>query len=196
MENNEMYKVLFDTVSALIEMPEADKLLCRQYFESVFFTKNTIVESAGKVPRHQYFIVSGIMRNYYVDESGKEVTTDMNNGPRFFTSYKHFANRTISNESIECITDCSLLRITRDDEEVLYSKSIFLSKYTILLFQQIIEKEKDRINELSTLNAKERYLKFIADNPNVLKNVPLQYIASYLGIKPETVSRIRRDVIS
>ena len=196
MKNEQMFNVLFDTVADIMDMPDTDKLLCFQYFEPICFPKNTIVERAGKVPQHQYFIVSGIMRNFYNDDLGEEITTDMNNEPRFFTSYNHFANRTISNENIECITDCSLLRIKRDDEDILYSKSIILSKYTIILFQQIIEKEKQRINDLSTLNAKERYLKFIVKNPNVLKNVPLQYIASYLGIKPETISRIRRDLIS
>ncbi len=196
MKNEQMFNVLFETVADIMDMPDPDKQLCFQYFEPVCFPKNTIVERAGKIPQHQYFIVSGIMRNFYTTELGEEITTDMNNEPRFFTSYNHFANRTISNENIECITDCSLLRIKRDDEDILYSESIILSKYTILLFQQIIEKEKQRINDLSTLNAKERYLKFILKNPNVLKNVPLQYIASYLGIKPETISRIRRDLIS
>jgi CRP-like cAMP-binding protein len=196
MKNKKMYNILFETVSAIMNMPDADKLLCYQYFEPVFFPKNTIIESAGKIPQHQYFIVTGIMRNFYIDDLGEEITTDMNNESRFFTSYNHFANRTISNENIECITECSLLRIKRDDEDILYSESIILGKYTILLFQKIIEKEKERINELTTLNAKERYLKFIVNNPNVIKNVPLQYIASYLGIKPETISRIRRDLIS
>ncbi|WP_217179226.1 Crp/Fnr family transcriptional regulator [Gillisia limnaea] len=196
MKNKHMFNVLFETVADIMDMPDADRLLCYQYFEPVFFPKNTIIESAGKIPQHQYFIVNGIMRNFYIDELGKEITTDMNNEPRFFTSYNHFANKTISNENIECITECSLLRIKRDNEDILYSESIILGKYTILLFQQIIEKEKKRINELSTLNAKERYLKFIGNNPNVLKCVPLQYIASYLGIKPETISRIRRDLIS
>ncbi len=191
-----MFKVLFDTVADIMEMPESDRLLCLQYFEPVCYPKNTIVERAGKVPQHQYFITSGIMRNFYTNELGAEITTHMNNGPSFFTSYHHFANRTISNENIECVTDCSLLRIKRDDEDILYAESIILSKYTILLFQQIMEREKVRINELSTLSAKERYLKFIVKNPNLLKSVPLQYIASYLGIKPETISRIRRDLIS
>ena len=191
-----MFNVLFETVSAIMDMPDPDKLLCYQYFEPVFFPKNTIVERTGKIPQHQYFIVSGIMRKFYVDHFGEEVTTDINNESCFFTSYNHFANRTISNENIECITECSLLRIKRDDEDILYSESIILSKYTILLFQKIIEREKKRINELTTLNARERYLKFIVNNPNVLKSVPLQYIASYLGIKPETISRIRRDLIS
>lgn len=89
-----MYNVLFETVANIMDMPDADKLLCYQYFEPVSFSKNTIVEKAGKIPQHQYFIVSGIMRIFYINDSGEEVTTTMNNASRFFTSYNHFANRT------------------------------------------------------------------------------------------------------
>ena len=196
MKYKQMYNVLFETVSDIMVMPEADKLLCYKYFEPVFFPKNTIIESAGKIPQYQYFIVTGIMRNFYIDDLGEEITTDMNNESRFFTSYNHFANRTISNENIECITECNLLRIKRDDVDILYSKSIILHQYTILLLQKVFEEERERIKDLTTLTAKERYIKFISNNPNAIKSVPLQYIASYLGIKPETISRIRRDLIS
>ncbi len=196
MKNEKMYNVLFDKLSDIIYMPDADKLLCYQYFEPGSFPKNTIVEQAGKTPLYQYFIVTGIMRNFHTDDLGCEITTDINNDSRFFTSYNHFVNRTISNENIECITECNLLRIKRDDVDILYSKSIILHKYTILLLQKVFEEERERIKELTTLTAKQRYLKFISNNPNVIKSVPLQYIASYLGIKPETISRIRRDLIS
>ncbi len=196
MKDEQMYNVLFEKVSDIMYMPDADKLLCSRYFEPVSFPNNTIVERAGKIPMHQYFIVTGIMRNFHTDDLGVEITTDINNDSRFFTSYNHFVNRTSSNETIECITECNLLRIKRDDVDILYSKSIILHEYTILLLQNIFEEERERIKDLTTLTAKQRYLKFIGNNPNVLKNVPLKYIASYLGIQPETISRIRRDIIS
>ena len=93
MNKEHFFKVLFETVADIMIMPEADKLLCLQYFEPVCYPKNTIVESVGKVPQHQYFIVTGIMRKFYIDDLGEEITTDINNEPRFFTSYYHFANR-------------------------------------------------------------------------------------------------------
>lgn len=196
MKYEQMYNVLFEKVSDIMYMPDEDKLLCSHYFEPIFFPNNTIVEGAGKIPLYQYFIVTGIMRNFHTDDLGHEITTDINNDSRFFTSYNHFVNRTTSNENIECITECNLLRIKRDDVDILYSKSIILHKYTILLLQKIFEEERERIKDLTTLTAKQRYLKFISNNPNVIKSVPLQYIASYLGIKPETISRIRRNLIS
>lgn len=196
MKNEQMYTILFEKVSDIISMPNEDKLLCFQYFEPVVFPKNTIVERPGKIPQYQYFIVAGIMRNFQTDDLGNEITIDLNHDSRFFTSYIHFVNRSISNENIECLTECSLLRIKRDDVDILYSKSTVLNQYTILLLQNVFEEERERIKELTTLTAKQRYLRFIQNKPNVLKNVPLKYIASYLGIKPETISRIRRNLIS
>lgn len=196
LERERMYQTLFDSVSVIMKMPDSDKALCYMYFEPVFFPKKAIVETAGRIPQYQYFIASGIMRNFYLHDSGEEVTTDMNNGPRFFTSYTNFVNRTISDENIACITPCELLRIKRDDVDILYSKSVILKEYTIMLLERVFEEERNRIKELSSLTAEQRYSKFIESNPAIISSVPLQYIASYLGIKPETLSRIRRTLFS
>lgn len=196
MENEQMYNIFFESVSAIIEMPDSDKLLCLEYFEPITVPKNTTIEKAGRIPQYQYFIVSGIMRNFYLNDLGEEVITDLNNGPRFFTSYNHFVNRTISSENIECITECKLLRINRDDVDILYKKSIILNTFTRLLLEKIFGEERNRIKELTTLTAKQRYLKFFEEQPNLIHKVPLQYIASYLGMKPETISRIRRKLLS
>jgi len=194
---NHFYQTLFDSVEEIIEeMPEYDRQLCYQYFEPVTFSKSTIIEASGKIPRHQYFIVSGHLRNFHLDSRGDEVTTDMNNAPRFFTSYAHFMNRTISNENIECITDCELLKVNRDDVDILYQKGISIKYYTMIILQHFLEEEKKRMKELSTLTAEQRYAKFIKKCPNIIQNVPLKYIASYLGIRPESLSRIRRNYLT
>lgn len=188
-----MYQVLFRTVSNIMEMPDHDKSLCFKYFEPVNFPKNTIVEDRNKIPGYQYFVVSGIMRNFYYDASGCGITTDLNHSPRFFTSYNNFVNRSISNEIIECVTDCKLLRVKRDDVDILFAESIILKDYTIRYLENVFEEERARITELTTLPAEERYLKLLDKAPNIIQSVPLQHIASYLGIKPETLSRIRKN---
>jgi CRP-like cAMP-binding protein len=192
-KNSPFFQTLFDSVEEFIEeMPEYDRQLCYQFFEPVVFPKSTIIEEAGKIPGHQYFIVSGYMRNFYLDQKGDEVTADMNNGPRFFTSYTHFMNRTVSNENIECITACELLRVKRDDVDIIFQKSITVKDYTMMILQYFLDEEKKRMKELSTQTAEQRYESFIKKCPNIIQNVPLKYIASYLGIRPESLSRIRR----
>jgi CRP/FNR family transcriptional regulator, anaerobic regulatory protein len=160
------------------------------------FPKFTIIEKAGEIPEYQYFIVSGHMRNFYLDSNGEEVTTDINNGPMFFTSYTHFINRTVSNENIECITNCELLKMDRANVDVLYQKGISKKDYTMMILQKFLDEEKKRMKEMLTLTTEKRYVKFLNNCPNIIQNVPLKYIASYLGIKPESLSRIRRNYIS
>ncbi|WP_316803679.1 Crp/Fnr family transcriptional regulator [Pedobacter nototheniae] len=191
---NHYYETLFRYIEQIIIMPERDKNECRQSFSPIRVTKDTLLERAGSVPNHHNFIVSGYMRNFYNDEKGEEITVDLNDGPRFFTSYFHFMNQTVSNENLQCITDCELLRITFDDAQATVKTSITQKDFTIKLFQKIQEDDKQRMNDLAALSAEQRYLKLVSEKPNIIKNVPLKYISSYLGIKPESLSRIRREL--
>jgi len=145
------------------------------------------------VPGYHNFIVSGFMRNFYWDADGNEITTDLNDGPRFFTSYSHFMNRTVSDENLHCITDCELLRISREDVDVTAARSSTQKDYTIRILQEHLQKDKDRINDMANLTAEARYAKFVRANPNIIRHVPLKYIASYLGITQRHLSRLRGD---
>ena len=97
-DTDRYFDVLFTYVRLLIDIPEIDQEICRNYFKPVFAEKDTIIASEGTVHEHHNFIVSGYMRNYHVDQQGQEITTDVNDGPRFFTSYDHFVHRTPSKE--------------------------------------------------------------------------------------------------
>ncbi|PYF72653.1 cyclic nucleotide-binding domain-containing protein [Pedobacter nutrimenti] len=145
---NHYYQTLFQYIEQIITMPESDKNQCRHFFQPLHVPKDTILEPAGKIPVYHNFIVSGFMRNFYIDDKGEEVTVDLNDGPRFFTSYYHFMNQTVSNESIHCITDCELLRITATDARASAQTSITQKDYTIRLFQKIQEEDKLRMNDL------------------------------------------------
>lgn len=196
MNKAQKFSILFDSVAEIIEMPDFDKMLCYEYFEPVSFASNTILEKRGRIPKYQYFVVSGILRNYHFNEFREEITTDLNNSPRFFTSYTNFVSRQISQECIESVTDCELLRVSRDDVDTLFEKSIILKNYTIKLFERILFEERNRITEFQILTTEERYLKFVKENSNIIENVPLKHIASYLGMKPETLSRVRRKIVA
>lgn len=190
------YETLFRFIGQYVDMPEQDKDSCRHTFKPLQVKKDTMLETAGKIPLHHNFIVSGHMRKFHINDKGEEITADLNNGPRFFTSYFHFVQQTPSNEFLHCITDCELLRITKADADRSVQTSVTQKDFTIRLFQQVMDEDKQRMNDLATLTAEQRYRKFMKDSPEIIRNVPLKYIASYLGIKPESLSRIRREIIS
>lgn len=187
------YTRFFNFVEEILILPEADKTSIRQLFKPVFVPKDTIIEPVGEVPRYHNFIVSGYMRNFYVDKDNNEITTDLNDGSRFFTSYFHFMNRTVSNESLHCITDCELLRISRDDVDVGAQRSSTQKDYTIQILQKHLEADKQRINDMTTLTAEDRYRKFLREKPTIVRHVPLRYVASYLGITQRHLSRLRKE---
>lgn len=188
------YTRLFDYIAEVLVLPEEDKASIRQLFKPVFVPKNTILEPAGQVPPYHNFIVSGYMRNFHLDKDANEITTDLNDGSRFFTSYFHFMNRTVSNENLHCITDCELLRISRDDVEIGARRSTTQKDYTIHILQKHLEEEKTRINDMTTRTAEDRYRKFLREKPTIIHQVPLGYIASYLGITQRHLSRLRREM--
>jgi len=188
-----MYEKLFKLLSA--DITSDDTALCRRYFEAVLFTKGHILEKEGKVPGYLYFVVSGFLRLFHYDERGEEVTTHINCPPGFITSYFHFTDQTKSNENLECITDCELLRITKRNLDTLTQQSMLFKDFSISVFQKSLAYNNNRSKELATLSAEERYQKLMQDYPDILKNVPLQYIASFLGMNPKSLSRIRKKFI-
>jgi CRP-like cAMP-binding protein len=175
--------------------PEEVEMI-KEYFEPVVYPKNTVIEEDGKVPQYLYYIVSGYLRLFHFDQNGDEVTTHINCPPGFFTSYFHFINQTRSEENVECITDCELLRITKDNLDKITQESDAMKNFSISVFQQAVNYNENRSKELAVLNGEQRYLKLIQNYPEILQNVPIQYIASFLGMKPESLSRIRRKLIN
>ena len=192
-----MFETLFTYIEEFLPLPEFNRQLCRNSFEPVRFPKGTIIQPAGKVPAFHNFVAAGFLRNYTLDEKGQEITLDLNDGPRFFTSYEHFVAQTVSPESIVCLTDCELLRVSRAQVDVLMGQEdTVIRDFSMMVLQQAWEGEKQRLEDRRKLTAVQRYQKFLVEHPQLLRHVPLQYIASYLGIQPESLSRIRRNLIS
>ncbi|AJW62315.1 Cyclic nucleotide-binding domain protein [Elizabethkingia miricola] len=190
-----MHDQLIHLITQWVNLSAQEREWCAASFEPVSITKNTIIEKAGKVPEYLYFIVSGYLWIFHLNEKGEEITTHINCPPGFITSYFNYINQVPSDENLESITDCQLLRITKTNLEELIDKSPAFKDFSISVFQESISYNENRSRELATLTAEQRYLKLIKEYPDILQNVPLQYIASFLGMNPKNLSRIRKQVI-
>jgi CRP-like cAMP-binding protein len=190
-----MQKNLIDTISKTVSLTETDIQLCDTYFELLTIAKNSIIEEQDKIPQYLYFISSGFMRLFYYDENGDEVTSHISSANNFFASFLSFINQKKAKENVECITECELLRISRPDLVTLIDSSENFKKFSLIIFEQAIASAEIRANDLATLVAEQRYKKLMDTQPTILQNIPIQYIASFLGIKPQSLSRIRRQII-
>jgi CRP-like cAMP-binding protein len=145
--------------------------------------------------KYLYFINSGFIRIFY-NEDGNQITTHINCPSGFITSFNSFVNGTNSTDNIECITASEVLRITKSNFDVLCQKSPKWSDFARVIYEQSVIYNEQRTKDIIHLSAEERYLKLLKHNPDIIQNVPLQYIASFIGIKPESLSRIRKKLIS
>lgn len=190
-----MHNQLLNLITSKIVLTNYDKELCEKYFEPVLFLKNEIIEHEGQVPKYLYFVVSGFIRLFYNNNLGDEVTTHINCPPGFFTSYSSFINHTKSNENVACISDCELLRIAKTDLDFLIQSSTAFKDFSMWVFEQSLTYNENRSKDLATLTAEQRYKKLIDNYPEIVRHVPLQYIASFLGMNPKSLSRIRKQII-
>ncbi len=186
---------LFKLIDKFVQLNESDKTFCEPYFEPKSFLKNSIVEEENKTPKHLYLIAQGFMRLFYYDDNGDEITTMIASPNWFITPFLDFIHEKTTKENLECITDIECYRIERSKLVELIDKNESFKKFSLIIFEQAIAATQSRANDLATLSAELRYKKLMEQQAEIIQNVPIQYIASYLGIKPQSLSRIRKQLI-
>ncbi len=182
-------------IQQFVQLMSADEELIMTLFEPVSCRKGDVIVAMGSMATHLYFINTGFMRAYHF-EDGNEITNHLGGPNSFITAYLSYTTRTSSDESVVAITACNLLRITKDNLDKLYRQSHNLAVFGIIMADQYLIFNNQRSRDLITLSAEQRYLKLLQQTPVYVQQIPLQYIASYIGVKPESLSRIRRQFIS
>jgi CRP/FNR family transcriptional regulator, anaerobic regulatory protein len=190
-----IFSKFYTALSRHIQLTDDDKLLCEAEFIPFEFAKNSFLEEENKVPKHLYFISEGFMRLFYYDDSSNEITTFLASEGQFITPFLDFIHEKTTNQNLECITDCKVLRIERSRLVTLIDKSLNFKQFSLVIFEQAIASTQSRANDLATQTAEQRYINLLEKNPQFVQNIPLQYISSYLGIKPQSLSRIRKQLI-
>lgn len=190
-----VHSKLLNLIAEHVQMDQPDEGFVTTLFRPLSCEKNTILEKEGKVPEFLYFINSGFVRVFYW-EDGKQITTHINCPPGFITSFNSFTSATPASDNVECVTDCELLKITKDDLEWLYQRSTQWALFGKIIYEKSLAYNETRTKEMIGLSAEQRYLKLLAHQPEIIQQVPLQYISSYLGIEPQSLSRIRKKISS
>lgn len=186
---------LLAAITGLVSLTEGDRTIVQTLFKPLRGVKHHYLIEPGQIPRHLYFINEGYVRVFSL-EDGVGMTSHLNCLPGFITAFSSFIQQAPATEYVECLTDVELLSISRNDLHQLYAQSTRLNEFGRLIFEQSVAYNEQRIKELKNMTAEQRYLKLLKDQPDIVQNVPLQYIASFIGIKPESLSRIRRQIIS
>ncbi len=163
------------------------------YFKELILSKNDFLVHKGEVCRYFCFVESGILQ-YAVTISGEEKTTYLALKNGFASSLKSFLQQIPSPKNIKALSACKLWVITiKDFKHLLKNNKAFLQFYYNLIENQIFLIDDYRI-DLLTLTPEKRYKKLLANEPMLLQEVPLHYLASFLGISTRHMSRIRKNI--
>lgn len=189
-----MYSLLSESISSIIKLADEDQNTIRQLAKPFYVKKGTVLINEGEISSSAFFINSGYLRYYKINSAGEEITIHLFSSGDFAASFNSFVCNTKSKEILHTLSDAELLIITKSDLDELYLSGTKWQIFGRKLMEKFLLEKENRIIDQISLTAKERYIKLLQTKPALIQNVPIQYLASFIGIKPESLSRIRKQI--
>lgn len=157
--------------------------------------RNEFILEPNKTETYIYYVISGSVASF-IDKKGEEVCVGIYTKGNFFSEYASFLNQEKSKSYSLVLQNCKLAAVHYQVLQEAYKISIDHERKGRLISEQLYQNLQARLVDLMTLDAEERYLKFLEDRPEDVLEIPLKYIASYLGMTPVSLSRIRKKISS
>jgi len=162
-------------------------------FKTENHNKSTLVLEANSIEKQLRFLNNGIIREYYSTED-KDININFYTNPQFITDLLAFKNNSKTKKNQDCLTDVELLVVDKKKFIKLLDKYQCGKSFVNLSFQKLLKhKELLEYNRV-TKNSDELYKELLIYKPEWLQVIPQYHIASYLNVKPETLSRIRKRI--
>ncbi|OXB00491.1 cyclic nucleotide-binding protein [Flavobacterium oncorhynchi] len=180
------------TILNSLRLPEKELEELSNICEHKIMDKGDYFIAAGQIPRKMAFVFKGLFRYVYSNENGNEFTKSIITENNFISSYSAMIHNSTSYFSVEVLEEAEILEIDYLRWLEMKEKNSFWSVFLLQILEKAFCVKEKRERELLLLDAEKRYEIFVAEFPNLENRVSQQIIASYLGIQPESLSRIRR----
>ena len=180
-------------IQGIVDFSDAEMEIIMSHFKPMSLPSGEYFVDEGLVCKHIGFITKGYLRSFYEINDG-EVTTMINTKHNIVTAHTSFTLQRPSMQYIQAITDAELLVMSYESMQELYGKVPKWERLGRLITEFVYGYVESRVVDYLSLSPEDRYRKMLENDAKLLKNVPLRYIASMLGITPETLSRIRNKV--
>lgn len=181
------------TVNTITQLPEKDFQVIEDITVSKSLKQGDFVLKQDTTGKYLYFIIKGMVRIYYLKD-GRDITEWFAYENQFCFSIMSYFNEVPSKLIIECIEDSDILFIPKERLEELANKNLEISRFYRQLLADSLKYSQIRMESIQFETALQRYEGLLKNNPEIVQRAPLKYIASYLGISFETLSRIRNQV--
>ncbi|NQX38323.1 cAMP-binding domain of CRP or a regulatory subunit of cAMP-dependent protein kinases [Pedobacter steynii] len=185
--------LLIKKIKSYVQLSSNDEIIIRTLFHKKELKKGEYLLEEGNICRHVIFIETGLVR-YYINQDGEEKTTYFNKENEFVCDNMSFLTQTPSNLNIRAIEDSTIWMISHTDIQQFYKEVTTGERFGRLAIEQVFVSAANQIISLYTDLPEVRYNKFVSNYSDVAQRIPQYYIASYVGIKPQSLSRIRKRI--
>jgi CRP-like cAMP-binding protein len=188
-----MEKELFNFIAKYMPLSAEEKKAIIELDIFRNFKKGTVLLKEGQYSTAGYFVIKGCIRSYYIID-GEEKTT------AFYTELESLSPLcTISKQPSEyyvaCVEDSIVTVANLDMEKIIFEKFPRFETLCRILSEELLAKSQASFDDFKTSSPEQRYLKLIETRPDLLQRVPQHQLASYLGMKPQSLSRIRKRLV-
>lgn len=188
---------VIDSLNSGLRLTQEEQQFFCEHFRCEKIKKNEFTIKIGDYEKYLYFVESGILRYWTTLEENdpdKEVTFWFSFPGEFANSYFSLKVNQPSVINIQAITDCIIWKLPKKDLVDLYRTSLNINKIARIILEDALCRKINRENLLLGSSAENIYKDLVTRNKELLQNIPLKYIASYIGITPQRLSQIRRMI--
>jgi CRP-like cAMP-binding protein len=189
-----MFELFFNKVNEKVNLTEDEQEICKSLLVSKKLRKKQYLLQEGDVAKYSAFVEKGALRSYTIDDKGSEHIIQFAIEGWWISDIYSFLTGEPSTYNIEALEDCELLTLTKAAQEELVEKVPKFERYLRILMQGAYIALQRRMTGTLVHTAEEKYLSLTKAYPDIIQRVPQHMIASYLGVTPETLSRIRRQM--
>jgi CRP-like cAMP-binding protein len=188
-----MYEVITQSLSAVVDFTAEELFLFTQRLKPLSLKKHAFYLKEGQVCKSMVIVYKGGLRYFSRSEKG-DYTLGFAFEGEWIGDYESFLLQIPSDDFIEALEDCELFTLSYPDMQALYQHSQRFEKFGRLIAENLFIKTARSKRNLMTQSAEDRYLDLLTSQPHILERLPQHLIASYLGIQPQSLSRIRARI--
>lgn len=186
---------LLYTIQQIIPLSAAEEDIVTSLFKEKTYKKGEFVLADGQICKHAGFIARGLIR-YYINHDGEEKTYEFGQENNFVCNYESFLPQTPSTKIIQALEDCEMLQISYTDLQLFYQSVQGAERFGRVVIEQVFVQLLQALSSLYTDTPENRYKRLLKEHPDLQQRVSQYHIASYVGVKPQSLSRIRKRIFA